>query len=38
MIDYEISYEVDEDGYYGGLRWWVNAHVKRLRTHLKEDQ
>ena len=23
---------------YGGLRWWVNAHVKRLRTHLKEDQ
>ena len=21
---------------YGGLRWWVNAHVKRLRTHLKE--
>ena len=23
---------------YGGLRWWVNAHVKRLRTYLKEDQ
>ena len=18
--------------------WWVNGHVKRLRTHLKEDQ
>ena len=18
--------------------WWVNARVKRLRTHLKEDQ
>ena len=32
MIDYEISYEMDDNGYYGALLAFNNSFSERLRA------